>query len=273
MDGLSLNVECIRELYPLLNWYFGFEYADINEELSSALWKTDYQITYFKTSNIDHLPSNFNIFFPTDSFDELISLVNSYDFTRNNTLGVLFMLLYFYSKNIRNCFYNIEESNVMEDVFIHTDKCKLYEFLLDNYKPYSMHNLPKAQITILYGPNSQVTIDNHDNWLYNLLKKNLHDDLTFRGRREYSRNEEAQKPRRAPSFSNFIAYNSYLLLITTVGSDKRYPVEFLKFIIDFCQLCDTGLIERQQTAVGMKEFLSHANRQYQGEPIPFPLVR
>ena len=121
-------------------------------------------------------------------------------------------------------------------------------------------------MAIRYGTNETLKVENTGNWLADLIIRNYRHLLDDQG-------EPPQKPNRAPSLGNFVAYNTYRLLMDMVGSDKRYPAEFLRFIIDFCPLCEVELIKRQQTEIGMKEFLSHSNRQYRGEPIPFSLVR
>lgn len=275
MDTITFTAQMFKYAYPPLNKYFGFEYKGIGVEISNSLYEHfEYHSAFLSSGSIEHLPDDFEINCQIQDYDKVLGFINSYDFLRDNTMfSIELILLCIYSYNLREYFYGIEPGNEMYDDFIHKDKCNLYEFLLDNHREYDISNLPKAEITISYGQNSQITIKNHENWLYNLVKNALYRDLTFGGKLEYERNEEPQKPKRAPSFSNFLAYNTYLMLIETIGADKRYPAEVLRCVIDFCKLCEVELIKRQSDVIGMKEFLSHANRQYQGEPMPFSLVK
>ena len=265
----------VRAVYPKLNQYFGFNYGDISVELENS-WNYDaeYSEQYLETGNIDHLPDDHPVFFVSEKWG-VIELVEKYEFIKNNSyVADLIGMLVFIVQNMRNYFYGIVEGCEMEDGIIYPDKRKLYEFLLDNdKKTYNSQNLPKTQITILYGLNSQITIDNHENWLYNLLKKHLHKDLTFGGRFEYERITEVERPSRAPQFHNFVVYNLYLLLKDVVGSDKEYPAEFCKFIIDFCKLCNIELIGRQLEVLGIKDLVKGAKKQYGNNPISYSLIR
>jgi hypothetical protein len=264
----------IKAIYPKLNQYFGFEYSDISVELQSSWdYSAEYSEPYFKTGNINHLPDDFNIPFISERWG-IMEFIEKYAFTNNNPyVADLIGLLVFLTKNWRNSFYGIPETNEMYYGFVEPDRRKLYEFLLDNFKEYNFDNLPKAQITILYGQNSQITIDNHENWLYHFLKKELHKRLTFDGKFEYERITKADRPSHAPQFHNFIVYNLYLLLMDVVGSDKEYSAEFCKFIIDFCKLCDIELIGRQSEVLGIKDLIKGAKKQYGNNPIPFSLIR
>lgn len=98
-------------------------------------------------------------------------------------------------------------------------------------------------------------------------------DLTAGGRFEYVRIKNIERPKNAPRFHRFVAYNLYLLLKDVVGSDKEYPTVLLRFIIDFCQLCDIELIGRQAEVLGMKDLIRAAKKQYNNQPIPYSLVK
>ncbi len=270
----------IRGIYPKMDQYFGFEYIDIHVELNRAM-NDDFEnhTLFLETSNINHLPDDYEIplFFHVKeniSIEEINEFHNKYEFIRNNYyMYNLFCLLIIFVQNRCISFYGIESGNEIDYIFAYSDKRKLYEFLLDNFKEYNFNYLPKAQIILSYGLDSQITIDNHNNWLYYLLKTRLYNSLTFEGKFEYERMQKSKRPSNPPKFHNFIAYNLYLLLKDVVGSDKEYPVEFLKFIIDFCQLCDIELIGRQAEVLGMKDLIKGARKQYNNQPIPYSLVR
>lgn len=271
MDTINIPVEHIRWAYPLLNKYLGFEYGHIAHEIFNSLPDFDTQTIYLNTHNIDHLPDDYIIHFEINDFDSIKSLCDKYDL--DYMLSVLVILISIYARNVRNDFYGIESGCESYDVFQSDEKRKLYEFLLDNPHEFSDTNRAKGRIEIRLGLDSQISVDNYDNWLYNLILRSLNRDLTFDGRFEYTRKEEPQKPSRAPSFANYIAYNTFLLLKDVTNSASKFPAEISRFIIGFCGQCGVKLVGRHIEVIGMKEFLSHATRQYDGKPIPFSSVR
>ena len=269
---VTLSVHEIRAIYPKLNQYFEFEYIDIQAHLNCSLQNDlENYIQYCQTSHIAHLPDDYQILFAFENKD-IMNLLEGYVFSPNwlyvtNLINMLLIMV----RNRKNCFYNIAEGDEMEYGYIQLDKKKLYEFLLDNYKEYNFQNLPKAQITISYGLDTKITINNHHNWLYDLLKKSLHEDLTNDGVEYVRLPKQPERPKNAPSFSRYIIYNLYLLLMDVVGSDKKNPVLFRKFIIDFCKLCDVGFQKKADDKI--KDLLNSAIRHYKNMPIPYSLVK
>lgn len=162
---VMFTAQQIRAIYPKLNQYFEFEYADIWVELTNSM-PSDFEAhkKYHETSNIDHLPENHQVFFLYNK--DISNFIEKYEFCRVDSYAIsLTTMLVFMLRNLRNGLYGILEGNEME-TWIYPDKKRLYEFLLDNFKKYNFCNLPKAQITISYGLDSQITVANHENWLY-----------------------------------------------------------------------------------------------------------
>jgi len=274
----SPTVKVLRGLYDIVSKYYEFDYSLIDVELNSAFSKTkhhfEYQKNLSKTGQLDHLPDDLEINIYMKNVIELHQLREKYLSIDDALFDLLAFSLHFIPRLIDNS-VNEEalDIDIEYDIIMNDEKCRVYEFLLDNFRNFKEKNRAKARMTIFYGIDSQIEIDNYNNWLYNLIRKELHKELTFDGTFEYERRIESEKPSRAPSFGNFVAYNTYCLLMDMVGAKKKFPVEFLNFIIDFCSLCKIKLLPRQMETVGMKEFLSHAKKQYKDKPMPFSLVR
>ncbi len=308
---ITLEAQEIRNIYDKLVKYYHFGYFMIADEIQYAINQSpnrEYHDCYWikdngnlknNTDNIDYLPDDYPIYFWFSNAKDnaFKALFDKYSFMNEFQEIEIFLLSALHLERLMfkafGYYTDPEQIEEMEnknpgstrdigyfvdcwfeqEKDIDDEKRKLYEFLLDNPHIYKITNLAVAQMEIRYGADSQIKLCNHDNWLYKLIKNALHKELTFGGKFEYRRIKETQKPSNAPSFSNFVAYNTYLLLIEVIGSDKKYPAEFLKFIIDFCELCGVLLLGRHTEVRGMMDFLKHANRQYQGNPIPFSLVR
>lgn len=274
-DGyvIGFTAGFIRDLFGKAKKYYGFSYPLILTELDHAFISFgtfEDKRVQLDTGNIDHLPDDFVALFAIPRLNELVALREQYAFLEDDELmGLLAFALNFipYLKEPLRVY------DTPDDLAIQREKHALYEFLLDNPQQFSDRNPAKARMTINYGLSSSIKIDNHDNWLYDLLKRSLHQDLTLGGRFEHERYTAPPKPNNAPSFGGFVAYNTYLLLKEVTGETVKFPTDFSNFIIAFCDLCGVELTPRQQTTVGMKEHLTHANRQYRGEPIPFSKVR
>ena len=282
----SFTAQEIRNIYDILFKYYDFDYSWIFTEIQHAVENSPNNEKYFymlfdnetkqNRKDIDYLPDDFEIgfVFPIVYYNEFQALTSKYFFLNDGRIFDIFMLSSLYIKRRINEYEYFEDAggDVEYDIIINGEKRKLYEFLLDNPHEFKESNRAKARMEIRYGLESKA-VDNYNNWLYNLLKRALHQDLTFGGRFEYNLNEKPKKPTRAPSFSNFVAYNTYLLLKEVVGSKSKFPAEFSKFIIDFCELCEINLTGRHTEVIGMKEFLSNTSKNYQDNPIPVFLIR
>ena len=269
-----LTAQRIREIYLKLYEFFGFKYENIGVKIVNSIGNVfEYDIVFNEPDdNIDHSPNEYKIVIPYNQ--RTFDLIEKYEFiSLNSYVRALIELLVFImqDKNEVRC---VCENGYEMDCPIYPDKENLYEFLIDNFKKYNSHNLPKSQITISYGLDTKITINNHDNWLYYLLKLSLHKDLTHDGEIEYVRlPKQAERPKNAPKFHYYAIYNLYLLLKDVIGSKKEYPADFCKFILDFCQLCEIELIGRQLEVLGIKDLIKGARKQYKDMPIPYSLVR
>lgn len=272
----TLKIGWIRSVYDIFEKYYDFDYNWIRPEIMFAINQfSDIEQSEDLTKMVDCLPNEHLIefFISRVDWDELQALCDRHSISDAVSL-FLFSSLHLQRVVHREAYFKVAfDFDIKRDKPIYIEKRKMYEFLLDNEYEFDDENLAKTQISINYGVKSKITIDNVDNWLYELIKQALHDDLTYDGQEDYDRYEKPQKPNRAPSLGNFIAYNTYLLLKDVVGSQSKFPAEFSRFIIDFCKLCQVEVTERQTTVEGMEDFLKAADRQYKGNPMPYSSIR
>jgi len=281
----TIEAKNVRFICEKLAKYYNFTYQAFSYEIEYAIQQApngEYNSIYFNTKkpyyeDIDYFPDDYPLTFVFLYSDvaKVDEFVDKYAIPKSDILYSLFLLFLLFLKRwyYEDKFYD-PESDITEFDIINSEKRKLYEFLLDAPRDSKARYSDAPQMEIRYGNDSKIVVNNFDDWLYNLLTKDLNRHFTVGGMVEFKRNEKPPKrPSNAPTFGNYVAYNTYLLLKDMVGSESKYPAEFSKFIIDLCRVCEVKLMERQTEVIGMKEYLSYANRQYKGEPIPFSLVR
>lgn len=266
MGTLTCTFKEIRNIYADMVRYYAFDYSYIEQELSGQLSPDEY-FKYVPEHETAQIADGRELLFGIDNGQEILSLLDKYPFV-NEHLRDLLTFAAIVIPRMQDASLNFDLLGISDvELCIIPEQKRILDFLTEN------ESLAGESMTIRLGRQS-IEIDNHDRWLYHALRSYLHKVVTFDGKVEYHGHPvQEKKPSRAPSFSNFIAYNTYLLLKDRAGSERKFPAEFLKFIIEFCSVCHVALLERQRDAVGMKEFLSSALRQYRGIPMSLSVVR
>lgn len=254
-------------MYDTLVYHYGFNYPLIRLELDNAFIKSDDGFLYKKqemeNGNIDHLPSDFEIEFAIKNLDTLLFLKDKYSFLKDKKLFALFTFTSNFISRLTDLWFNIPKGEEFELGIIPVEQLKVAQYLSERIVPDT--NRPfEMEMSIRYGNNETLKVDNTNNWLSKLILQATESYLP--------KDDTIPKPPRAPQIHNFVVYNTYLLLKDLVGSDKLYPVEFLEFIIDFCEVCEIELIGDQKNALGIKYLIRNAIKRYDNKPIPLSLI-
>ncbi len=266
MGTFNYTFKEIRNIYADMVRYYAFNYFYIERELAGQLSPDEY-FEYVPEHKTAQIADERELSFDIDNEQEIISFLDKYPFV-NEHLRNLLAFAAIVVPRMQDASLNFDLFEISDfELCVIPEQRRILDFLTEN------ESFAGESITIRLGRQS-IEVGNYDRWLYNSLRSYLYKAVTIDGKVEYhGQPVQEKKPSRAPSFSNFIAYNTYLLLKDRVGSERKFPAEFLKFIIEFCRTCHIELLERQRETVGMKEFLSSALRQYRGIPMPLSVVR
>lgn len=250
---LPVTTEYFCECLPLLEKYFGITAGYFNEELRTGQWLTPYKERGADTIIKYRIKENCNPilnFYHLDCRD-LIATFNAYGFISPLLEEALLLVAYCICE--RKCNEAEYDDLVQYHVWdmYQSEWAKLYLFMEEMEQRETVraekNGSPNTSITIKTntGMQEKVVIENTDNWLFRLIKKELADYFPDAQSAEDARQDiQRRKPKAGAKPMNAIysavAYGLYRMLHeeNAIPENPDMPNELCKFIHDFT--CFTG---------------------------------
>lgn len=270
MAVLSFSVELIKQAFPYLEKFYGFSCWSINENIENACCENDLVLDvlpkYWETRTLDVFSDDLRIFFNMPSYEKMLELQPKYPILLDENRIVIYVLLLAPFMNSALHPYTEGEIAAMEDDVRRKDIANTYRFL-KTIQPDGYNPLQKYSLTA--NGSGSVLISNYQNWLMELIEK------------EYLKNPyplekllpaDVQLPKRRPTFTNFLGYNTLLFLRDILHVEPFVPQELCQFICDYLAVCSDNVSTSGMSYQNTYDMLQNCRKTYRGYPTPISFV-
>ncbi len=248
----QVTTEYFTKCLPLLERYFGITAGYFHEELKASKclepYRTEEQpnIVRYKVKK----DCNLTLKFDTLNVEDYLEIVEEYNPLSPLLVETILLVAYcIRERKYDEAYYNDLFENYKWDTY-QSEWAKLYLFIDEmeqrENKRAEKNTTPNTSITIQTnaGMKERIVVENTDNWLFRLIKKEVSDYFPIQSVEDAQQDMESRKPRtgakKANPFYHAVVHGIYRMLHeeNAIPDEFDAPNELCEFIYRFTRFTD-----------------------------------